>query len=129
MTKLKNPDPDVSGPLQNKYSRLLSELPDSAYEKLGAEQLRTVEGRSKAITQLVSLHAGEVVELNPRRSTWLLRPKAAGPASADWQNEQWHCRQNGKPIGTHDDDRDQYECGKPDAWLSERDLSSQIILT
>ena len=67
-TKLKDKDPKISGPLRRQYRVLLSDLPDSAHVKLSAQQLET-EGMSKAITNLVSLHAGEVVELDPRRAT------------------------------------------------------------
>ena len=43
--------------------------------KLDAQQLQTEEGISKAITNLVSLHSGEVVELDPQRTQWRLRRK------------------------------------------------------
>ena len=126
MTKLKDPDPLVSVPLQHEYNRLLSDLPDSAYEKLGAQQLNTVEGRAKAMTNLVAMHAGEVAELDPRRSSWLLRLKEPGFASADWQNEQWRCCENGEPVGSR---ADEYEYGKPDANFIDLHMINQINFT
>ena len=95
-------------------------MPDSSYEKLGAEQLGTKEGRRRAITQLVTWHSGEVVELDPHRTQWFLRRKAPGPASVDWQNEQWHCCEKGEPVGDRVDGEGWYEYGMPGA----RDLAS-----
>ena len=65
---------------------LLSALPDNVREKLREEELTTVEGCGKAISNSVSLHSGEVAELDPQRTTWCLRQKAPGSASADWGN-------------------------------------------
>ena len=89
VTELKHRDPKRSGPLQIKYKKLLSDFPDSTHVKLGPQQLTTLEGTSKAITNLVALHSGEVVEVNPRRTKWLLRRKAPGSDSVDWRSEQW----------------------------------------
>eukprot|EP00969_Alexandrium_andersonii_P158097 6986616-Alexandrium_andersonii.AAC.1 len=49
--------------LRGKFAKLLSELPANARLKLGEDVLRTPDGRNRALTQLVALHSGEVVEL------------------------------------------------------------------
>ena len=60
-------------------------------KKLPPEQLRTRQGRANTITQLVSNHSGEVVELDPRAQDWRLVALNAGPGSArDLWNEFYH---------------------------------------
>ena len=129
MTNLKHKDPTVSHPLQREYEEFTSALPDSTYVKMGEERLQSADGRAQAITKLVSLHKGEVVELDPRRTTWRLRPKAPGSASADWQNEQWNCCENGEPVGARADGPGHYEYSKPQAWFIELEMNTQIIVT
>ena len=77
---------------------LFSQLPEHVNEKVSAEQLPTVEGVARALTQLVSLHAGEVVEVNLCRTRWNLRRKGPGSASPDWENQQWYCCQGGEAV-------------------------------
>ena len=48
------------------YGKLLQEFPASTVKKLRPDQLATLQGRAHALTQLVSKHSGEVVELDPR---------------------------------------------------------------
>ena len=98
MTCLKDNDASVSGPLHSEYRVLLSDAPDSAQVKLGEQRVDSVDGKSKALTNLVSLHDGEVVELDPRRTEWRLRLKAPGSASAEFLNEQWNCCENREGI-------------------------------
>ena len=61
--------------LREKYAVLLSKLPPNVYEKLTEDELRTPDGRSRALTQLVSLHSGDIVELCRQRTIWHLRKK------------------------------------------------------
>ena len=81
--------------LRRQYSILLSELPDCVHAKVDAEQLATEEGVSWALIQLISLHSGEVVELDPQRTIWYLCRKSPGPVSVEWRNEQWNCVEHG----------------------------------
>ena len=88
-----------SGRLREEYAVLLSQLPDNVYEKVSSEKLQTVDGLCKAITQLVSLHSGEIVELSPQHTQWRLRWKGPGSASPDWESDQWYCCQDGFAVG------------------------------
>ena len=112
VTKFKKND-EVN--LRKQYQVLLSDFPKSTVLKVGDEQLDTPVGRGKALTQLVALHSGEVVELDRARTSWHLRRKSApGSASAgsvpEWQSPQWHCLEHGRPVGQSTDKpgRDEY---------------------
>ena len=63
------------------YRQLLYELPLSTLKKVPPQQLNTQQGRALAITQLVSKHSGEVVELDPRTQDWRLFDLTDVPAS------------------------------------------------
>ena len=67
------------------------------------DQLRTEHGRVKAITQLVSKHAGEIVEVDRNKTYWVLRPKS-GPGSASSNSGPLHiqlyCVDGGGRVGT-----------------------------
>ena len=94
---------------RKQYWKLLSDVPNTTHLKVGDSQLATPVGRAKALTQLVALHSGEVVELDRTRTRWhLLRKAAPGLASAasvaesaniDWMSPQWYCREHGLPVG------------------------------
>ena len=74
--------------LRDEYKELLSEFPASTLEKVGKEQMKSPLGRGRAVSQLVSLHAGEVVEVDPSRTTWHLRRKPC--SSTVWREDgQW----------------------------------------
>ena len=76
VTKLKI---DTNHDMRVEYQKLLQELPPSTMKKLPPHQLNTEQGRALAITQLVSKHSGEVVELDARRAGWrLLEVPASG---------------------------------------------------
>ena len=97
--------------LREQYKMLLSDFPRTTVHKVGDSQLDTLVGRGRALTQLVSLQSGEVVELDQTRTRWHLRPKSAPcSASSDWNSPQWYCRENGVPVGTPKArlDRDEY---------------------
>ena len=97
--------------LREQYKMLLSDFPRTTVHKVGDSQMDTLVGRGRALTQLVSLHSGEVVELDQTRTRWHLRPKSAPcSSSSDWNSPQWHCCENGVPVGTPKVrlDRDEY---------------------
>ncbi len=96
VTRLKNED---EANLREEYRLLLSEIPQRILDKVGDKEMDTLLGRAKALTQLVSAHAGEIVELDRRRTTWHLRRKPPpGSASAEWRSAQWHCLEGGWPV-------------------------------
>ena len=129
MTKLKQPGAE---PLQQEYLKLLSELPDNVYLKLDANEVLpdNVEGRSRAMSNLVSLHAGEIVELDPQRTRWELRRKllAPGSASVAWENVQWNCREDGAPVGESPDSPSEDEYGQSSAQDAGQVAAAQVNL-
>ena len=83
------------------YQQLLKELPASTVKKVPRGQLDTLEGQALAITQLVSKHSGEVVELDPRKQEWRLLDLSAVPGSARFlqsftKTEQIWCMPDGR---------------------------------
>ena len=99
------------------YQQLLQELPASIVKKLPPEQLNTVQGRALAMTQLVSKHSGEVVELDPRSQEWRLLDLSAVPGSARTlhspsQTEQIWCMPDGRTRSSSQYDcPSAYDCG------------------
>ena len=92
------------------YRQLLYELPLSVLKKVPPQQLNTQQGRALAITQLVSKHSGEVVELDPRNQEWRLLELSAVPGSARTlhspsQTEQIWCMPDGRTCSSS-----QYDC-------------------
>ena len=67
VTKLKKD----SGLFAQETAELFKRLPDSTISKVGDEQLSTEWGRPQAITQLVSKHSGEIVELDKHEASWV----------------------------------------------------------
>ena len=78
---MKSEDPNISGPLREKYQVLLYKLPANAYEKLDAAELRTEEGRVKAMTNLILCTPGRLWSrtLSSQRGT-CARKRQALPA-------------------------------------------------
>jgi len=85
------------------YQVLLSKFPTITIEKVGHEQLQTIEGQAKTLTQLVNKHSGELVELEAdakaTRGGWRL---VSGSHDQFELGEQWFCIQGGKAVGPGD---------------------------
>ena len=62
-------------------------------------ELRTANGRSKVLAQLVDLHTGEIAELYRQRTTWHFRRRTSSSDSKDWLNPRWYCCPDGKAVG------------------------------
>lgn len=82
---------------------LLSDFPATVVGKVGAPQLETEDGRAKALGQLTTKHAGEVVEFDSTRTLWTLLP-TSGPGSASSASEPVHpqlfCVKGGGRLAT-----------------------------
>ena len=92
---------------RKKFQKLLEELPASTVKKVPPGQLNTSQGRARAITQLISKHSGEVVELDPCTTEWRLM-KVGGFSYATkphWDEEQIWCMPDGFTRSWS-----QYEC-------------------
>ena len=131
MTAFKSPPKDGKVDLRpilwKQYAKLFQEFPETTVTKLTPEVLATEDGRSQAPTQLVSLHSGEIVELDPRVARWLLVKKAPGSAS-DFETfgPQWYCCEGGHPVGESDvpPGRDRY--GQSPLAEAQQDIEHQI---
>ncbi len=112
------------------YSVLLRELPHNTHQKLPQEQLETTAGRARAVSQLAGgLHKGEVVELDPDRTRWILVQKAPGSAgSPAGLGAQWFCVAGGHPVGTGVHAQHWQEFGQVRGQVAVADLRAQIDL-
>ena len=89
------------------YDQLLSGFPTSTMKKLPPQQLRTQEGQARAITQLVSKHSGEVVELDPREHQWRLVS-----CKEKFDHPQLRCTRDGATrSSSQDGSLTAYDCG------------------
>ena len=104
VTILKDADQEAR---RDEYAKLLERFPGSTERKVGGDQLLTLEGRARAVVQLVSKHSGELVELDRNRAAWILRLVVPGSASTMY-SDQWQCRGDGKEADTAE-----FEFGAP----------------
>ena len=104
VTTLKDPGQAAR---REEYAKLLERFPGSTERKVGGDQLLTLEGRARAVVQLVSKHSGELVELDRNRAGWILRLVVPGSASTMY-SDQWQCRGDGKEADTAE-----FEFGAP----------------
>ena len=93
VTDLKKATPE-GAKLREQYCELFKRFPHSTVLKVGEDQLRTDLGKAQAVTQLVSKHSGEIVEIDRTKMGWILHPLAPGSASVEW-SKQWNCKEDG----------------------------------
>jgi hypothetical protein len=111
--------------LREQYCELLKRFPQTTILKVGEEQMRTDIGRAKAVVQLVSKHAGEIVEFDRTEMGWILHPLAppgfASGTSVEW-SQQWNCKEDGHPVDTPKD----IEYGYTKVMDSVRKMNEQV---
>ncbi|CAK0799542.1 unnamed protein product [Prorocentrum cordatum] len=99
-----------------------------ALRKLSRQQLETADGCARAVVQLATgLHKGEVVELDPEQTRWVLVEKAPGSASASTGfSAQWFCVAGGQPAGVNLFPHQWPEFGQPRGQIALADIRDQI---
>ncbi len=114
--------------LIEEYGALLAELPDATRQEFPQQQLETADGRARAVAQLATRwHNGEVVELDPERTTWVIVEKTLGSASAPAGfSPQWFCVAGGHPVGATLPVSQWQEFGHPRSQAALADIVDQI---
>ena len=117
VTTLKSLTPEAAQ-LRQKYAKLLGRLPGIAIEYLGCDP-QVEAARAKAVTNLVALHAGEVVDIAPVTKnlaaglvSWTLRP-CSERAATMFCHSQLQCRPDTKELGQPDHRGKDEEYGAP----------------
>ena len=71
----------------------MERLPDTVMERL--PDTAVLGSADRAVLYLVNKHAGEVVEMDRTKMSWVLHSLGPGSASVQW-SERWNCKEDGR---------------------------------